>query len=117
MTFTKVARPRGTSSVPSELIQALVKTKNDGDAVAVKLANAGDFVTWQANVRANLKANHNLRLRTKFNKITAVVTAWAEDFPSDREVGSVLTNAELGIQGDGDDDNENEDGAEEVATS
>src|SRR5688500_15264283 len=95
MTFQIVKRPSGTSTVPSELVNAIASTAGTENAVSVKLDNYQAFTTWQANVRANLRTNHKLRLRTKFNKVTFVVTAWAEQFPEDRNV-TEMSDRQLG---------------------
>ena len=98
MTFTIVERPRGgTAAVPDALLDALTKTVNNDKAVQLKLKSHGDFVTWQANVRAKLKSQHNLRLRTKFNKATLNCVCWAEPFEANR---TVSTDVDLGVTSD-----------------
>ncbi len=95
--FEVVDRPRGSGKVPDALIKALIETLDSTKAVRMKLA-PGAFTTWQANVRAQLKSGHNLRLRTKNNKATHVVTAWVEKFDG-RETGE-FTDEELGVSED-----------------
>jgi hypothetical protein len=97
--FEIVSRPRGTSNVPTELVNALIATERDGTAVRLKLEGRDSFTTWQANVRAKLRTEANLRLRTKFNKVTNEVTAWSEKFAEDR---LPQTAEELGVDDDSD---------------
>jgi hypothetical protein len=93
--FEVVQRPVGSGKVPNELIDALRKTLGTTTAVRIKL-QPNAFVTWQANVRAQLRTQYNLRLRTKHNKATSIVTAWAEQFDV-RETGGVISDADLGV--------------------
>jgi hypothetical protein len=96
--FEVVERPRGSGRVPSELIEELKKTLNTTKAVRLKL-EPNAFVNWQATVRAQLRTTHNLRLRTKHNKATNIVTAWAENFDV-RDTGAGPTDEELGVSAD-----------------
>lgn len=93
--FEVVERPKGGGNVPNALIDALVQTLDTSKAVKVKMADHGQFVTWQANVRARLRTDHNLRLRTKFNKSRHEVTAWVEKF--DERTGTDFSDADLGV--------------------
>ena len=95
MEFEVVERPIGGGRVSNELIEALKKTVGTTQAVRIKLA-PNTFITWQANVRAQLRNSFNLRLRTKHNKATSVVTAWAEHFDA-RETGNGISDADLGV--------------------
>jgi len=96
--FEVVDRPRGSGKVPSELIESLKDTLNTTKAVRLRL-EPNAFTNWQATVRAQLRTTHGLRLRTKHNKATNVVTAWAENFDA-RETGSTPTDEELGVSTD-----------------
>jgi len=93
--FEVVERPVGGGKVSNELIDALRKTLGTTKAVRIKL-QPNAFVTWQANVRAQLRTQFNLRLRTKHNKTTSIVTAWAEQFDV-REAGGAISDADLGV--------------------
>jgi hypothetical protein len=95
MEFEVVERPIGSGKVSNELIEALKKTLGTTSAVRMKLT-PNTFVTWQANVRAQLRTQYNLRLRTKHNKATSIVTAWAEHFDV-REMGGAISDADLGV--------------------
>jgi hypothetical protein len=102
MTFEVVDRPnRGSGSVPSELVRSLIETEKNGKALRVKLESHGQFVTWQAGLRATLK-NHGLRLRTKFNKANNMVTCWAEKFVNRDgvDVGDIDTGVTAEENGD-----------------
>jgi hypothetical protein len=96
--FEIVDRPRGGGSVPDVLIDALVKTLDSSKAVRVRMDDHGHFTTWQANVRARLRTDHQLRLRTKFNKSQKMVTAWVERF--DDRTATDLSDEDLGVSED-----------------
>jgi hypothetical protein len=99
MEFQVVDRPTGAGNIPSALIEELRKTATNGKALQLKLA-PNTFVTWQANVRAQLRTQFNLRLRTKHNKATSVVTCWAEKFDA-REIGEAISDTDLGVTDNG----------------
>jgi hypothetical protein len=97
--FEVVQRPRGGGNVPDALMKALIETVNTDKAVRVKLDGHAAFTNWQATIRARLRTDHQLRLRTKFNKANNVVTAWVEKFDP-RETGEGMTDEDLGVSED-----------------
>jgi|SRR5687768_8957753 len=111
MTFQLVDRPRGSGNVPDNLIEALVQTESTGKAVKLTLGQDQEFVTWQAQVRARLRNEHNLRLRTKHNKATKSVTCWAEKFAEDRTADIVGNDEALGVDDDNDENGNADAGA------
>ncbi len=96
--FEVVERPRGGGSIPDKLIDALKETLTNGKAVRLLLSDQGQFTNWQATVRARLRTEHNLRLRTKFNKLNRQVTAWVERF--DDRATEEFTDTALGVSED-----------------
>lgn len=96
--FEVVERPRGGGNVPDALMKALIATDGTNKAVRVQLQGHAAFTNWQATIRARLRTDHDLRLRTKFNKSNNVVTAWVEKF--DERTAESLDDAALGVSED-----------------